>query len=85
MRLALIVLLASCVLESRASTSPDTFLTSEVDGFIDSMVKTHEAAFVSSCRVLSGSTTYVASIVFFPRKNRGMFVQHIVSNDAGVI
>jgi hypothetical protein len=49
------------------------------------MVKTHEAAFVSSCRVLSGSTTYVASIVFFPRKNRGMFVQHIVSNDAGVI
>ena len=48
--------------------------TNDVNHFINSMVMDHEAAFISSCNAYSGSTKYLARIVFFPQKNQGLFV-----------
>ena len=67
-----------------ANSKPDMAETDHINQYVDGMVKSREAAFVSTCVVHSASTDYLAGIVFFPRKNQGMFIfsdkNHVVLN-----
>lgn len=72
------------VITVATNLKPDMADTNYINQYVDRMVKDHEAAFVSVCVVHSASADYLAGIVFFPRKNQGMFVfsdkNHVVLN-----
>lgn len=57
-----------------AKTTADMTDTNYINKYVDDMVQNHQPAFVSTCAAHSGSVEYVASIVFFPQKNQGMFI-----------
>ena len=65
-------------------TTADMADTNYINRYVGDMVKNHQPAFVSTCVAHSASVEYIASIVFFPRKNQGMFIfsdkNHVVLN-----
>ncbi|HVB66222.1 MAG TPA: hypothetical protein VND01_00835 [Candidatus Acidoferrales bacterium] len=66
----------------------DMWETNYVNKVFDNMVQSNEPAFVSACIAYTKSTEYHASIVYFPRKNKGLFIfsdkNHVVLNSGDV-
>ena len=88
---AMFIALGFCLPSLVAVAANQVTFTSDtqyINYYLDGMVQDHQAAFVSTCAVLYKAAKYQAAIVFFPMKNKGMFIftdkNHVVLNSGDV-